>query len=84
MHSWDKEFYLPGSEIARRLSWVQMTLGTKVLFVHPCFGMGPVSLLLLLGLTWCHLSAGNALSPPRLCLCVPVEVCTGHDLGFLM
>ena len=67
-----------------------MTLGTKVLFVHPCFGMGPVSLLLLLGLTRCHLSARIALSPPRLCpsrgaqTCVTVKVCTGHDLGFLM
>lgn len=41
------ELYLPGCEIVRRLSRVQITPGTKVLFVHPCFGvcaMSPVSL----------------------------------------
>ena len=62
-----------------------MTLGTKVLFVHPCFGMGPVSLLLLLGLTRCHRSAWNAPSAPALSARraahtrVTVEVCTGRD-----
>lgn len=66
-----------------------MTLGTKVLFVHPCFGMGPVSLLLLLGLTQCHLSAWNVLSSSALSVCrgaqtcMTVEVCIGHDVGFL-
>lgn len=67
-----------------------MMLGTKVLFVHPCFCMGPVSLLLLLGLTQCHISAWNALSAPALSASgaaqtrVIVEVCRGHDPGFLM
>lgn len=51
MHSRGEELYLPGSQIARRLSRVQMILGTKVLFVRPGFGTGPVSLLLLSGMT---------------------------------
>lgn len=51
MHSWNQELYLLGSEMAMSLSWVQMTLGTKLAFVQSGFSCGFVSLLLLLGLT---------------------------------
>lgn len=59
-----------------RLSRVQMTLGTKVLFVHPCFGMDPVSLLLLLGVPSLSLDCSPA--PAFVCVYVGGEAVFRH------
>lgn len=54
-----------------------MTLGTKVLFVHPCFCMGPCVSAITIGIdpvpSWNALPVHGA-----------AEVCKGHDLGLMM
>lgn len=54
-----------------------MTLGTKVLFVRPCFAMDPESLLLL----WDRPCAISALSALALPVRSSAQTSVGHDSG---
>jgi len=84
MHNWDQELYLPGSDIDLHLSWVQMTLGTKVVFVHPCFSEF-CAFAVTIGIDSVPFFSFEVLSLFRTAQSrVTAVVCGGHDLRFVM